>query len=180
MREAGIENYKYIDWFRDHPIDDDLKLFRWSEQKLGGVAPTATGSLSTIHSSAGSRSAAWTASTPSANPPLALLEREIARFPKWLLWQALCSPKLELVHAGAQALGDGTWKVTLVVQNTGWLPTYVSKRALARKTVRGVVAEIGLPEGAQPRDRQAARRRRASSKARPTSTPACRSGRTTG
>ena len=38
--------------------------------------------------------------------------------------------------------------MTLVIQNTGWLPTYVSKRALARKTVRGIVAEIELPTGA--------------------------------
>ena len=36
----------------------------------------------------------------------------------------------------------------LVVQNTGWLPTYVSKRALDRKVVRGVIAEIALPAGA--------------------------------
>ncbi|HEY6825474.1 MAG TPA: hypothetical protein VI259_01380, partial [Gemmatimonadaceae bacterium] len=82
------------------------------------------------------------------NPPLALLERELARFPRWLLWQALCSPKLELLHAGASVLGPGTWKVTLVIQNTGWLPTYVSKRALARKTVRGIIAEITLPSDA--------------------------------
>ncbi len=147
MREAGIENYKYIDWFRDHPIDDDLKLFRWSEQKLGGAAyrdwkPFDHPQLGRVEIGGMDRFNAF------GNPPLALLEREIARFPKWLLWQALCSPKLELVHAGAQALGDGTWKVTLVVQNTGWLPTYVSKRALARKTVRGIVAELGLPEGA--------------------------------
>src|SRR4030095_11952806 len=54
----------------------------------------------------------------------------------------------ERVHAGAQALGDDVWKVTLVVQNTGWLPAYVSKRALLRKGVRGVVAEIDLPDGA--------------------------------
>src|SRR5487761_1960818 len=147
MREAGIESYKYIDWFRDHPIDDDLKLFRWSEQKLGGAAyrdwrqfdhpqlgPVEIGGMDRFNAF--------------GNPPLALLEREIARFPKWLLWQALCSPKLELVHAGAHALCDGTWKVTLVIQNTGWLPTYVSKRALARKTVRGIVAELVLPEGA--------------------------------
>jgi len=49
------------------------------------------------------------------------------------------------------------WKIALVVQNTGWLPTYVSKRALNRKTVRGVIAEIALPPGAtlasgKPRD----------------------------
>src|SRR6185437_6432100 len=80
--------------------------------------------------------------------PLSLLEREIAKFPPWLLWQALCSPALELVHAGAEALGDGTYKVTLVIQNAGWLPTYVTKRALARKTVRGIFAEVELPGGA--------------------------------
>ena len=37
----------------------------------------------------------------------------------------------------------------LVVQNTGWLPSYVSKRALERKVVRGVIAEIALPAGAK-------------------------------
>jgi hypothetical protein len=34
------------------------------------------------------------------------------------------------------------------VQNTGYLPTYVSKTTLNKKYVRGVVAEIELPEGA--------------------------------
>mgnify|MGYP003693577479 CR=1 FL=1 len=72
-----------------------------------------------------------------------------------------------------------TGAVRLVVQNTGWLPSYVSKRALERKVVprrdRG--------------DRVAGRREAActasaakswdSSKARRTSTRACRSGRTT-
>jgi hypothetical protein len=38
MREAGIDKYLYIDWFRDHPIADDLKIYRWNEAKLGGMA----------------------------------------------------------------------------------------------------------------------------------------------
>lgn len=37
----------------------------------------------------------------------------------------------------------------LVVENTGWLPTYVSKKALEKKFVRGVICEIELPEGAR-------------------------------
>jgi murein tripeptide amidase MpaA len=147
MREAGITGYKFIDWFRDHPIDDDLKLFRWSEEKLGGAAhrPWRTfehPQLGTVEIGGWDRFHAF------GNPPLPLLEQELRRFPRWLLWQALCSPKLELVHASATFLGEGLWKVALVIQNTGWLPTYVSKRALARKTVRGVVAEIELPPGA--------------------------------
>ena len=90
----------------------------------------------------------WDRFNAFSNPPLPRLEAEVARFPKWLLWQALISPKLELVHAGAEATGGGHYKVTFVVQNTGWLPSYLSKRALARKIVRGVTAEVALPTGA--------------------------------
>ena len=55
---------------------------------------------------------------------------------------------MALLHAGVEAVADGAWKVTVVVQNEGWLPSYVSKRALARKVVRGAMAEIALPAGA--------------------------------
>jgi hypothetical protein len=39
--------------------------------------------------------------------------------------------------------------VRLVVQNEGWLSTYVTKKALERKATRGVIAEIQLPKGAK-------------------------------
>ncbi|MEO8535940.1 MAG: M14 family metallopeptidase [Betaproteobacteria bacterium] len=147
MREAGITDYKFIDWFRDHPIDDDLKLFRWSEDVLGGAAHRAWQTFD--HPDLGRvEIGGWDRFHAFGNPPLSLLERELERFPRWLLWQALCSPKLELVHVSAAAVGADAWKITLVVQNTGWLPTYVSKRALARKTVRGVMVELALPDGA--------------------------------
>ncbi|MEO5766403.1 MAG: M14 family metallopeptidase, partial [Casimicrobiaceae bacterium] len=147
MREAGITGYKYIDWFRDHPVDDDLKLIRWSDAKLDGLAHVPWRAFH--HPELGTvEIGGWNRFHAFGNPPLHLLERELARFPKWLIWQALISPKLERVHAGAEQLADDLWKVTLVVQNAGWLPAYVSKRALARKAVRGVVAEIELPAGA--------------------------------
>jgi hypothetical protein len=63
------------------------------------------------------------------NPPSHLLKRSSEKFPKWIIWQALLSPKMECVHAGAEALGNDTYRVRLVVQNTGWLPSYVSKEA---------------------------------------------------
>ncbi len=147
MREAGITDYKFIDWFRDHPVEDDLKLIRWSDEKLGGLAHAGWKPFD--HPQLGKvEIGGWNRFHAFGNPPPAFLERELARFPKWLVWQALVSPRLELVHAGADDIADDTWKVTLVVQNTGWLPSYVSKRALARKTVRGLVAEIDLPAGA--------------------------------
>jgi hypothetical protein len=38
--------------------------------------------------------------------------------------------------------------VRLVVHNTGWLPSYVTRRAQSNKLTRGVICEIALPEGA--------------------------------
>jgi murein tripeptide amidase MpaA len=147
MREAGITDYKFIDWFRDHPIEDDLKLIRWSDTALEGQGHIAWKPFD--HPQLGRvEIGGWNRFHAFSNPPRKLLEKELRRFPEWLVWQALISPKLELVHAGATAVGGGNYKVTLVVQNTGWLPSYVSKRALERKVVRGLVAEIALPTGA--------------------------------
>lgn len=147
MREAGIAEYKYIDWFRDHAPEDDLKLIRWSDEKLDGVGhipwkPFDHPQLGRVEIGGWNRFHAF------SNPPPKYLPREVARFPRWVVWNALISPKLELVHAAAQAVDQGTFKVTLVVQNAGWLPTYVSRRALERKVVRGLVAEVTLPPGA--------------------------------
>ncbi|MGH8315209.1 MAG: M14 family metallopeptidase [Steroidobacterales bacterium] len=148
MREAGIEKYLYIDWFRDHPIADDLTLFRWNEQKLGGAAHVDWKSFD--HPQLGPiEIGGWNRLHAFSNPPPQFLEKEVARFPAWMLWQALLSPKLELVDASAERLGPDHWRVRLVVQNTGWLPSYVSKRALERKVVRGLIAEIALPEGSK-------------------------------
>ncbi|MEP7181935.1 MAG: M14 family metallopeptidase [Betaproteobacteria bacterium] len=148
MREAGIENYDYIDWFRDHPIADDLKLWQWNEQKLSGIAHVPWRAYD--HPQLGKvEIGGWNRFHAFSNPPPRFLAKELARFPKWLLWQALTSPKMELVAAEADALGDDAWRVRLVVQNTGWLPSYVSKRMLERKVVRGVIAEIAVPAGGE-------------------------------
>ena len=81
------------------------------------------------------------------NPPPHLREREAARFPKWMTQVALSLPKLELLRTEVRALGTDTWRVRMAVANSGWLPAYVSQRALQRKVVRGVMFEIALPEG---------------------------------
>ncbi|MCW5624856.1 MAG: carboxypeptidase, partial [Burkholderiales bacterium] len=37
QREAGISDYKYVDWYREHPLEDDLKLLAWNDTVLGGT-----------------------------------------------------------------------------------------------------------------------------------------------
>ncbi len=146
MREAGITDYKYIDWFRAHPVEDDLKLLAWSDTVLQGKGYIDWYAFE--HPELGPLEiGGWNKMVAFTNPPPHLLEKEISRFPDWLLWNALTSPRLELAHARCESLGAGSFRIDIGVQNTGHLPSYVSKRALQRKQSRGLIGEIALPAG---------------------------------
>ncbi|MDW8106084.1 MAG: M14 family zinc carboxypeptidase, partial [Armatimonadota bacterium] len=150
QRQAGITEYKFIDWYREHPIEDDLKLLKWNDEVLGGRGYVDWYEFD--HPQLGKvELGGWDMLYAWRNPPPAFLEKEVALFPDWLVWHLLISPKLELYEAKVEHLGEGVYKVRLVVQNTGWLPTYITKKALEKKLVRGVIAEIELPEGARLR-----------------------------
>jgi hypothetical protein len=125
-----------------------MKLLALERSRAGG-AGYITGTRSSTRSSGPWSWAAGTGSACFPQSPQKYLEREVKRFPSWLTWQALTTPKLELYRAEATRLGADTWKVRIAVQNTGYLPSYVTKRALERKVTRGVVYEIDLPPGAQ-------------------------------
>jgi murein tripeptide amidase MpaA len=156
QRQAGIKEYKFIDWYREHPFEDDLTMLRWSDQALGrkGYADW----YMFEHPQLGKiELGGWNQLYAFRNPPPEFLEKEIAPFADWLVWHLLISPKLELVEASATALGKDAYRVRLVVHNTGWLPTYVTKLAQKNKLARGIVCEIELPKGAtletgKPRD----------------------------
>jgi len=147
QKQAGIEKYKFIDWYRDHPIEDDLKMLKWNDEVLKGKGyvnwyPYNHSQLGKVELGGWDFMNMWT------NPPLEFLEKEISPFPDWIVWHALISPKLVPWEISATALGKDTFSIRLVVENTGWLPTYVTKKALERKATRGVIAEIHLPKGA--------------------------------
>ncbi len=96
MKQAGIEKFKFIDWYREHPVEDDLKLLKWNDEVLHGkgyvdwytykhpqLGKVELGGWDTLHM--------WT------NPPLEFLEKEISPFPAWIVWHALISPRLVTV-----------------------------------------------------------------------------------
>jgi murein tripeptide amidase MpaA len=147
QRQAGIEEYKFIDWYREHPVEEDIKMLRWSDETLEGKGyvdwyPFDHPQLGPVELGGWDRIYAF------RNPPTSFLEKEIALFPDWLVWHLLISPRLELYQVCARPLGEETFHVQMVVHNVGWLPTYVTKKALEKKLVRGVICEIELPEGA--------------------------------
>ena len=142
-KEAGITDYKWIDWYREHPVEDDLKLLKWSDDECGGKAHVDWYAFR--HPQLGMiELGGWDKMNYWRNPPPALREREVARFPAWMTQIALSLPKLEVLRTEVRALGADTWRVRFAVANSGWLPSYISKRSLERKTARGTVFEIHL------------------------------------
>ena len=149
-RAAGIEKYPFIDWYREHPPEDDLKLLKWSDEVCGGQAHVDWKSFD--HPQLGQLEiGGWDRMNFWRNPPPALREAEVARFPGWLKQLAAILPKLELLELEVQSLGEATgalhppgarhYLIRFAVENSGYLPSYVSRRALERKTVRGVIVE---------------------------------------
>jgi len=141
QRQAGITDYKYIDWFRDHPHDHDAQLLKWSDEKLGGKGyidwfEFDHPQLGRVELGGWDYMLAW------RNPPVEFLESEVGPLADWVLWQAACSPRLVLLDHRIEPIGDGAHRLRVAVQNVGWLPTNVTRMAVDRKLCRGVVAEI--------------------------------------
>ena len=148
MKQAGIDDLKFIDWYVDHPVEDDLKLLEWNDNALGRLGyvdwyPFDHPQLGEVELGGWNRLYCWT------NPPPEFLEREIAPHADFAIFHALISPKLELHSLDHEPMGDGKHHVRLVLENTGWLPTNVSEKAKERKAVRPIEVELTLPDGAR-------------------------------
>lgn len=139
--------HKYIEWYREHPVEDDLKMLQWSDEKLDGKGyidwySVEHPQLGTVELGGWDLLYAW------RNPPAKYLEAEVAPLVDWAIWHLQISPRLELVEATTTPLGNDNHHIKLVVQNTGWLPSAITQTAIKNKLVRGLVTEIELPDGA--------------------------------
>ena len=148
QRRAGIEDYQFIEWLRDHSPDDDLKLLKWAEDEVGEGAYVdwydfEHPQLGTVELGGWDVIGCW------GNVPFKFLRDEIAPHADWALWHLLISPLLSMRSLDVEPLGDDRFFVRLVLENTGWLPTHVTQKAVERQSVRPLEVELTLPEGAR-------------------------------
>jgi murein tripeptide amidase MpaA len=145
--QVGLKDYHFIEWFRDHPIEDDVKLLKWSDEVLNRKGyvdwyPFEHPQLGHVELGG------WDAMYCWANPPAEFLEKEIAPHSDFAIFHLLISPKMEVYSLDVKPIGEGAYHVRLVLCNTGWLPTNVTQKALDRKAVRPIEVELTLPAGA--------------------------------
>lgn len=145
--EAGIKDRKFIEWWREHPHQEDLQILQWADEH----APA--GSYVTWypyqHPQLGAvELGGWNSLYTWRNPPPGWLGAEVERHVPYMLSLAELLPHLSIAHAEAHALADGSYKVELVVENSGFLPSYTSRQGQQRKAVRPVRVKLELPQGA--------------------------------
>jgi murein tripeptide amidase MpaA len=181
QRQAGIEmkkdgKWQFIDWYRDHPVEDELKMLKWNDEVLEGKGFIPWYKVQ--HPQLGEvELGGWHDDYCWRNPPPHLLEKEVAPHADFIIWHALISPLLdfrevtvtpmdsrdvpverllpatgrdvpvERLPAGDDPTGR-LYHIRAVIQNTGWLATNLSQRALEKKLVRPLEVELTLPDGA--------------------------------
>ena len=132
-------------WYVGPTVEEELAVARWSDQhgtyfhawkpfdhpQLG---PVEIGGADWFH--------IYT------NAPLAVLADEVRPHAAFAVYQALASPRIEILQADATSLGDGVVRVSVGVANTGWLPTFVTAHADKTNLVLPLTIELSLPEGA--------------------------------
>ena len=151
LKVAGItlENTLESTWLWGyHPIEDELKLLRWSDKELGGdgfVAwkPFKHPQLGDVEIGGFDLNRYW------YNIPFDRLEKEVAPHSEWLVTLGLSTARLSVRSFAAEPVGNDLWRVRLVVENSGWLPTNGTQQALDQKIIEGVRAELTLPTGAK-------------------------------
>lgn len=144
--EAGIKDRKFIEWYREHPHDEDLQILQWIDANGGEGAyvpwyPFQHPQLGAVELGGWNHMYTW------RNPPAHWMGAEAARNVPYPLALAEMLPRLEILRLKADRLDESRYHIELVVENAGFLPTMTSEQAKKRKAVRPVRVELALAEG---------------------------------
>lgn len=146
VRRAGIEDRKFIEWFREHPHEEDVKVLRWAEEH-GGEHPYVDW-YAFDHPQLGPvELGGWDAMYTWRNPPPHFMAEEASRNAPFILSLGDLLPHLQVRALEVTPMGDQEYHLHLVVENTGYLPSYTSEQGKKRKAIRPVRVELELPEG---------------------------------
>jgi murein tripeptide amidase MpaA len=143
---AGIEVTDWIGFFRDREPETDAAMLKVLDDELGGEGfkPWTTFD----HPQLGQvEIGGWDTVFTWQNPPGPMLESVTGPNAKFVLRAMGTAPRLEIREPKVESLGGDLYKVSVIVQNAGYLPTYVSEQAKKVGANKTVKVEIALGEG---------------------------------
>lgn len=128
-RAAGVERSP-ADFFAPPSEDDELALLRWNDTALGGSGFVPWHSFE--HPQLGEvEIGGWDFMVTHQNPPERYIPGIARRHADWTYLLAQALPAVAIERTGMAALGDNRFTLAVRVVNTGYLPTNLSRQAIA-------------------------------------------------
>lgn len=107
----------------------DEELIKWNDEKLDGKYFINWQAYK--HPQLGDvEIGGWNQRFIKQNPPPPFLKAEIELYVPWMLWLAETSPRVVIKDASVKWIDKSLAKITVKVENDGFLPTNISKRAI--------------------------------------------------
>jgi murein tripeptide amidase MpaA len=145
LSQAGIKDRKFIEWYRDHPVEDDLKILRWADEHVGPEAFVPWYSFE--HPQIGLvELGGWNSLFLWSNPPHVYLEAELKKVTAFTVAHANTHARVNIKSLSVKAIADGVSSIEVIIENTGYMPTYTSKRAQERGALKPITVNLTLPE----------------------------------
>ncbi len=131
---------------RDYNSDkrvSEAERLRWNDEELKGAGFAPWKAFK--HPQLGDvEIGGWRRKFTQQNPPPAMLEAEIAIKVPWFTEMAMVSPLVTIRDAKATALAGGLFRVDVVVENAGYLPTNITRRAIVAELAKPVRTSLKL------------------------------------
>lgn len=146
---VGLDRVPFLTPYkqRDHEAEG-LAMLGWIDRELAGEGFVDW--FDFAHPQFGTvQLGGWSIKDLLQNAPPRFLKAEAHKNALFCLKHAGASPRLELGAARAEHLGDGVYRVEVVVKNRGYLPTNGTEQAKSVKAVKPILAEVALPSGAE-------------------------------
>ncbi|CAN5629878.1 M14 family metallopeptidase [soil metagenome] len=144
-RSAGVEVDDFIEFFRSPSEEAQLALLAWNDKELDGEGFSRWTTFA--HPQLGDvEIGGWKTKFTMQNPPPHLLEAECEKLASFALSHASAAPLLK-ADVEIEEISPNLRKVELTVENTGYLPTNVSRVAVEKDLVKPVEVELTLPLG---------------------------------
>ena len=124
--QAGIEPNEFITYMRERPEEDDVAMLKVLDEKAGGhgyqdwrefehpqLGPVEIGGFEFKFAL--------------QNPPGPMLDEVASRNGRSVMRLMGVTPRISFTDEQAEHLSDGIYRVSALVQNTGFLPTWLSE-----------------------------------------------------
>jgi murein tripeptide amidase MpaA len=146
-KKAGVDVTDYIEFFRTRSEDVDIAMLKVLDDELDGYGykewePFDHPQLGPVELGGWDYQFAW------QNPPGPWLEEVTSTNARFVLRAMKTAPRLEIQTPIVEALGSDLYKISVIVQNVGFLPTYVSEQGKKVGVNKPVKATIDLAAGA--------------------------------